>query len=72
MNSFQELKNEYKKVFFLEDGGCIDLAVATVLSTYMKGDPIWTMIVGPSSGGKSELVNVFGSLEWVHPISDMT
>jgi hypothetical protein len=70
--TFQELKEEYKKVFYLEDDGVLDVAFATVLSTYINGDPIWTMIVGASSGGKSEVVNLFSKLDWVWPISDIT
>jgi hypothetical protein len=70
--NFEQIKKEYKKVFYLEDDGVLDVAFATVLSTYINGDPIWTMIVGASSGGKSEIVNLFSKLEWVWPISDIT
>jgi hypothetical protein len=72
--NLKQVKEEYKKVFYLEDkdDGVLDVAIATVLSTYMGGDPIWTTIVGPSSGGKSEIVNAFSDIEFVHPISDMT
>jgi hypothetical protein len=72
--NLQDVKNEYKKIFFLEDedDGVLDVAIATVLSTYMSGDPIWTTIVGASSGGKSEIVNAFSDIDFVHPISEMT
>lgn len=70
--NFEQIKKEYKKVFYLEDDGVLDVAFATVLSTYVNGDPIWTMIVGASSGGKSEIVNLFTKIKWVWPISDIT
>jgi hypothetical protein len=72
MITIQDIKNEYKKTFYLEDDFVIDLLIATVISTYLKCDNIWTLIVGPSSGGKSELINMFFKLKFVHQISDMT
>lgn len=72
MTTIQDIKNEYKKVFYIEDDFVIDLLTATVISTYLKCDNIWTLVVGPSSGGKSELINIFFKLKFVHQVSDMT
>jgi hypothetical protein len=72
MITIQDIKNEYKKTFYLEDDFVIDLLMATVLSTYLKCDNIWTLIVGGPSSGKSELINLFFKIKFVHQISDMT
>jgi hypothetical protein len=72
MKTIQDIKNEYRKIFYLEDDFVIDLLVATVISTYLPCDNIWTLIVGGSSSGKSELINIFFKLKFVHQISDMT
>lgn len=66
------VKHEFKKVFLLEDDSIIDVACAAVLSAYTKGDPIWLLIVGPSSGGKSEIVTAFSQVKFVHEVSELT
>ena len=49
--TIDQLKDEFKKPFFIKDDFVIDLLIATVISThYIHHDPIWLMIVGaPSS-----------------------
>ena len=34
----------------------IDLTVATVLANLMEGDPVWILLVGPPSVGKTEMI----------------
>ena len=70
--TIDELKTEYKKVFYLEDDGVLDIIISTVISTFIKRDPVWLLIVGASSGGKTELINIFTSLPFVHPVDELT
>lgn len=71
--TIDQLKDEFKKLFFIKDDFVIDLLIATVISThYIHHDPIWLMIVGAPSSGKTELINSLLKIKFVHPISDMT
>jgi hypothetical protein len=70
--TIQELKREYKKVFYLEDDGVLDILVATVISTFMKREAVWLLIVGASSGGKTELINIFTELAFVYEVDELT
>ena len=72
MLTAQDVKNAYREVFYLEDDSVLDLLMATVIATYMKSNSIWLLIVGPPSGGKSELINSFFKVPFVHEVSDMT
>src|SRR3990167_7670461 len=68
-----EIKQRFQELFYFEDTAVLDLVFATVISTYVKSmKPIWLLIIGPSSGGKSEIINLLFKLNFVHEVSDMT
>lgn len=70
--TLQEVKQEYKNVFLIEDDTIIEVIIAICIATRMKTDPIWLMIVGAPSSGKTELVSIVGKIPFVHDISTMT
>lgn len=72
MKTLQEVKDLYKSVFYLEDDMIIDVVLATCISTRLAGDPIWLLIVGAPSSGKSELIQALDKVSFVYPISSMT
>lgn len=77
MLKLQDLIDYYQSVYYLPDDGIIPLVCATIISNKLSGDPVWLMIVGPSSGGKSELINTtlgvqVNGRQFVHQISTIT
>jgi hypothetical protein len=70
--TIKEIKDYYKTVFYMEDDFIIDLAIAVTIGIYTSGEPIWLMIVGGSSSGKSEIIQMLGDVNFVYPISNMT
>jgi len=72
IKTIDELTELYKSVFYLEDSGIIPLVCAVIISNRADGDPVWLMLIGPSSGGKSEAINATLGLPFVHQISTLT
>ena len=53
----QDLHNELKKVLYIEDTNLVDTMLASVFAnSRMIGDPVWLTVIGPSSGGKSQMI----------------
>ena len=68
----EQLQAEFDKVFLLEDRYVVKAVAAFVMANKNGRDPLWMFLVGPSSGGKTELVNALEKLKWVHPIDTLT
>ncbi len=56
----------------LGDDGIVDVITAAVIGNRLDHDAIWLMITGPSSSGKTELLNPLSGLGFVVAISDLT
>ena len=57
----------------LKDPNVIDLALAVVVANKAPGDPVWLLLVGPSSSGKSEIIRgLFSCGEHIHPLGGFT
>ena len=55
------------------DADLLYLSLAAVLANRMEeGDPVWQMIVGGSSRGKTELLAAFDSLDYVQLVGSLT
>lgn len=61
--SFNELQNIFDKYLLLEDRGIVRVITATMIGNQLKTDPIWLMIVGSSSGGKTEILMRFAKVQ---------
>lgn len=70
--TLQEIKDVYKEVFYIEDDTIIDLMVAIAVSVKTKSDAIWLLVIGPPSGGKTELVNIVSGVPYAHQVSTLT
>lgn len=57
----------------LIDTGIVKLLAAVIVANrFNKRDPVWAMIIGPSGGGKTELLTMLFDLPDVYPISLLT
>jgi hypothetical protein len=62
----------FKKWLYLSDVGPVLVVLAAIAANRMQGDPVWLMIVGASSGGKTEILNASSHLDHVHLAAVLT
>jgi DNA-binding transcriptional ArsR family regulator len=68
-----QIKNEWQKYIVIKDKYILDIILATLIgNSLVDRDPIWTMIVAPSSGGKTTLIAPCGGIPSVFFIDDLT
>ncbi len=70
-----DLKKEIEKYQYFEDTDIIDISLASIVATRLKlGDPIWLVIIGPSSGGKSQILRPLSLTDskFLHRVDDLT
>jgi phage/plasmid primase-like uncharacterized protein len=67
---------EVLKIFrqwqYLPDPGVIYVPLGAMAANLMAGDPVWVMIVGPSSGGKTEVIFAIAGLPYVRLAAILT
>jgi hypothetical protein len=55
----------FGKWIALEDKRLVDILAGFWLAHKLGGDPIWAILMGPSSGGKTEMLRAFSSVDSV-------
>jgi len=72
---FIDLQTEVSKYIYTEDDGMTRIALASIIATRLKlGDPVWMLIIGPSSGGKSQVLRPLALTDkkFIHRVDDLT
>lgn len=72
MKTLAQINDLYRETFYLEDEAILPLLIAAVVGSKYSAPPVWFYLVGPSSGGKTELINTFAKIPFVTQISDLT
>lgn len=73
MTKLQDIKNEWEKFIVLKDHRAVDVMLATVIGNMLLDrDPIWLMVVAPSSGGKTTLLSPIVDIKNVYFVDDLT
>lgn len=62
----------FRRWLHLPDPGALYVALATVVANRLPGDPVWLLLVGPSSSGKTEVLVALGGLDEVEPAATLT
>ena len=73
--TFNELQTEVAKYLYTEDDGMTRIALASIISTRLKlGDPVWMLLIGPSSSGKSQVLRPLALTDkkFIHRVDDLT
>lgn len=72
---FQELQQQVSEYVYSEDDGMTRIALASIIATKLKlGDPVWMLLIGPSSGGKSQILRPLSLIDsgFMHRVDDLT
>ena len=73
MIKLQQIKEEFEKYIVIKDRWIIDVVLHVHIgNSFINRDPIWTMIVAPSSGGKSTVLAPSAGISIVHFLDDLT
>jgi len=72
IKTIEDLEEEFSNVFEIKDTGFVRIVVASVIGNRLDMDPVWLMLIAPSSGGKTEIINSLNGLDFIYPISDIT
>lgn len=72
--TIEDVEEEFEKVFLLKDKGVVRLILATVIGNLagLTDKPIWLLLVAPSSGGKSALLETLGKLKECITVDTLT
>lgn len=73
--TLQEFHIELNKLLYIEDPNLVNVILASIVANSLQvGDPVWLTIIGPSSGGKSQLIRPFAMAhpEYIHRVDDLT
>lgn len=68
----EQIESKITSVFYLKDPIIVRLVISTILTNYMKGSPVWLMIVGSSSVGKSEMIKLLYKCKRTESVSTLT
>lgn len=71
-----DIKKEISKYFYMEDDTILDVAIASIIANRLKinSSPIWLVIIGASSGGKSQILRPLSLTDekFIHKLDDIT
>lgn len=73
--TLEELHTAFNEYLYVEDPNILNVTLASIVANSLQvGDPVWLTIIGPSSGGKSQIIRPFALAhsDYVHRIDDLT
>jgi hypothetical protein len=68
----QALIDLFQRTMWLPDPGIVTLVLGVVAANRLPGDPVWLLVVGPPSSGKTEVLGALYDLPECHPVSSLT
>jgi hypothetical protein len=68
----EETTHRFQHWLYLPDPTPLYGTLATVAANLMPGDPVWLLLIGPPSGGKTEILNSILTLPHMHGASTLS
>lgn len=70
--SLAETVEVFSRWLHLEDPSSVYVTAATTVANKAEGDPLWTLLVGSPSNGKTEVLSSVAGLDYVHSAATLT
>lgn len=73
--TLEEIKAIVRENYYMEDDTIIDVSLACIIANRLQlGDPTWLVLVGASSGGKSQILRPLAMTDekYIHRVDDIT
>ena len=70
--SLAQVVDTWQRTLHVPDPGALLVVLATIVANRMDLDPVWLMLIGPPSSGKTEIVEALAELPEVHTVSTVT
>jgi hypothetical protein len=70
--TIDDLITIFRAHLYLPDPSPVQVVLGTVVANLLPGDPVWLLLVGPPSAGKTELLAPLSTLDYVHEVSTFT
>jgi hypothetical protein len=70
--TLEELIATFRQYLYLPDAGAVEVALGVVAANRLTGDPVWLLLVGPPSSGKTEILSSLSLLKDIHEVSTIT
>ena len=67
-----DLASQFQDHLHLPDPTPLYVVLGTLAANMITGDPVWLMVIGPSSSGKTQTIMSTLALPHVHAVSDIT
>jgi hypothetical protein len=68
----QALVSLFRRHLYLPDSGPLFATLGTIGANRLPGRPVWLLLVGPPSSGKSQVLTSLTGLDYVHPVGVIT
>ena len=62
----------FQRWLHMPDTDALEIVLGSYAANRLPGDAVWLMLVGPSSGGKGEILNSLTALPFIHPVGTLT
>ena len=72
VSKLEEVKAVFDKWLYIVDPYWIEITLATIVANRWKIDPLWMVILAPSSTGKTEIINSVSELADTYALSSLT
>ncbi len=73
--TLSEIKEQVREYYYMEDDSIIDISLACIIANRLQlGEPVWLIIIGESSGGKSQILRPLAMTDekYIHKLDDIT
>lgn len=71
-SKLEKTTNCFQSWLYLPDPTPLHLTLGTVAANRMRGDPVWELLIGPPSSGKTEILNSVTTLPHMHSASTLS